>query len=86
MKPLQKCRVIVTYMPPNAVAGRSYKKGAILTLQPNVARILIDRGLVERVVDEPEFGEVETASMALADEVSPREPVRKRRKRRAVPQ
>ncbi len=84
MEKTKKYIVIVPWVPPGAI--RAYKLGEIMTPQSNVAKTLMDRGLIEPVEEEPEFGEVETAAMELADDVSPREPVKRRRKKRSVHQ
>jgi len=87
---MKKYKVIVPWVPVGSM--KAYKLGEVMTPQPNVARMLMDRGLIELIEDEPapkqemEFAEIETASMDLADAESPREPVKRRRKKRAVHQ
>ena len=71
-----------------------WKVGDIVTPSGGAAQLLMDRCIIELVEDQPnpepeqemEFAEIETASMDLADAESPREPVKRRRKKRAVHQ
>ena len=81
---MKKYKVIVPWVPVGSM--KAYKLGEVMTPQPNVARMLMDRGLIEPIEDEMEFAEIETASMDLADAESPREPVKRKRKKRAVHQ
>ena len=77
---MKKYKVIVPWVPVGSM--KAYKLGEVMTPQPNVARMLMDRGLIEPIEDEMEFAEIETASMDLADAESPREPVKRKRKRK----
>jgi len=89
---MKKYRVIHPWLPPGQM--KCWKVGDIVIPSGGAARLLVDRGFLELIEEEPapdpepemEFAEIETASMDLADEVSPREPVKRRRKKRAVHQ
>ena len=77
---MKKYKVIVAFSPPGVLMGHTHRIGDIMTPQGNVARVLMTRGLIEPIEDEPEQAVVEMAAMATADEVSPQREIRKKRR------
>lgn len=47
-----------------------HRVGDILNPAPNVAKVLLDRGVIEPIVDEPKQADIEMAAMQTADEAS----------------
>ena len=90
MKTPKAYRVIHPWFAPGSLRG--WAVGDIVNPTGGAAALLMDRGIIELIEDEPdpkdemEFAEIETAAMDLAEQVTPREPVKRKRKKKAVHQ